>query len=861
MSGKSMDVFSLRDSIISEYRKFATSFTTIHAEDIRAEVERIYADGRFWPDPLLQINPNYKRGLSLETLIASGALEPRTAEIFRADGVPLTLYKHQEQAVVLASQGESYIVTTGTGSGKSLCFFIPIVSAVLAERRATPRRRTRAIIIYPMNALANSQLEELDKFVANVPGDPPITFDRYTGQEDSDERRRISENPPDILLTNFMMLELLMTRQDELDRRVIGNCQGLRFLVLDELHTYRGRQGADVALLVRRVREQLSTEKLQCIGTSATMASEGSARNKQEVGASVASKLFSTAVDPSHVIIEELERVTDKSKRAESVKSALGPAIDAGVPSNITDDALRNHPLAIWTETRLGITTTDANPAWHRARPLTLDEAAQELASEAGRTARACKEALRKLLLTSSLQESERTGAAGGSHRGFFAFKLHQFISGAGHAFSTFEPAGKRSITVEGQQFLPGAPEKRLYPVHFCRDCGHEYHPIRVVSEDGGRRVLARDIDDAAPIKSDDDPQVEEGDAPDGEILGFITLQAQDSDFDFADRVEDYPETWLDFDAAGNPRIKSHYRGARVLSLTIAPDGAVGKGVGAWFIPGRFRFCLRCGATHSSSARDRTRLASLSAEGRSSATTVLVSSALRWMHGKDSSLTTHTRKLLGFTDNRQDAALQSGHFNDFLFVSLIRAAFLGALDMAGDKGLRSDELGAAQQRALGFDRPAPEIRGEWLLEPSLRGFNLQEAESALRQVLSYRVWFDQRRGWRYTNPNLEQLELVDVEYLGIDDLASDEELFAAAPEVLRFASPTVRKAVYIEVFDHLRKWMAIRSQVLDPMGIEQMLQKSHSRLRTPWGFSNDEKPRRARCCGARQNQSGLDRID
>ncbi|MGK4455799.1 DEAD/DEAH box helicase, partial [Klebsiella pneumoniae] len=86
------------------------------------------------------------------------------------------------------------------------------------------------------NALANSQLEELDKFVANVAGERPVTFARYTGQEDAEERRRISENPPDILLTNFMMLELLMTRQDEIDRRVIANCAGLRFLVLDELH-------------------------------------------------------------------------------------------------------------------------------------------------------------------------------------------------------------------------------------------------------------------------------------------------------------------------------------------------------------------------------------------------------------------------------------------------------------------------------------------------------------------------------------------------------------------------------------------------------------------------------------------------
>lgn len=842
-----MDVFSLRDSIVGEYRKFATSFTTIQAEDIRAQVEAIYSEGRFWPEPLIQINPSYKRGANIETLIAGGALDPRTAEIFRADGVPLSLYKHQEQAIALASQGESYVVTTGTGSGKSLCFFIPIVSAVLAEKRENGARRTRAIIIYPMNALANSQLEELNKFIGDVQGEQPVTFDRYTGQDDSEERRRIAENPPDILLTNFMMLELLMTRQDEIDRKVIGNCAGLRFLVLDELHTYRGRQGADVALLVRRVRERLSPEKLQCIGTSATMASEGTSRNKQEVVAGVASKLFATTVDPSHVIIEELERVTSKSKRAESVRNELGPAIDAGIPSNITDDALRNHPLAIWIETRLGITTTDANPAWHRARPRTLDEAARELAEESGRKEKPCREALRTLLLVSSLRECDRTGNESASHRSFFAFKLHQFISGAGHAFATLEPPGKRSVTVEGQQFLPGDPEKRLYPVHFCRECGHEYHPVRFVSEDGERRFLARDIDDAPlPKPEADEPEGEEDESPDREVFGFLTLHARDPDFTFADRDENYPETWLDFDAAGNPRIKSNYRRVRPIEFIVASSGKVGSGSRAWFIPGRFRFCLRCGTTHSTSARDRTRLASLSAEGRSSATTVLVSSALRWMHGKDSGLLADTRKLLGFTDNRQDAALQSGHFNDFLFVSLIRAAFLGALDMAGDKGLRSDELGPAQQRALGFDRPAPELRSEWLLEPTLKGFNLQEAESALRQVLSYRVWFDQRRGWRYTNPNLEQLKLVEVEYLGIDGLASDEELFATAPDVLRRASPAVRKAVYTEIFDHLRKWMAIRSQVLDPTAIEQMLQKSHSRLRTPWGFSNDEKPRQAR---------------
>src|SRR5262249_5989555 len=162
-------------------------------------------------------------------------------------------------------------------------------NAILRERREDERPRTRAIIIYPMNALANSQLEELSKYVGNVPGEPPVTFARYTGQDDDDKRRVVAANPPDILLTNFLMLQLLMTRQEDTDRRVIANCADLRFLVLDELHTYRGRQGADVALLVRRVRERLSPTNLQCVGTSATMLSEGTLDDKSRVVASVAS--------------------------------------------------------------------------------------------------------------------------------------------------------------------------------------------------------------------------------------------------------------------------------------------------------------------------------------------------------------------------------------------------------------------------------------------------------------------------------------------------------------------------------------------------------------------------------------------
>ena len=196
-SAPALDVFALRDSVVDEYKRFATSFTTIHAPDIREQVEDIYAGNRYWPEPLIQINPSYKISTDVGTLVADGVLDPGCVDIFRANGEPLSLYEHQQQAIALAAEGESFMVTTGTGSGKSLCFFIPIVSHVLAARRTSAERRTHAIVVYPMNALANSQMDELTKFIDQVPGERPITFDRYTGQDDKSERRRIADREDD----------------------------------------------------------------------------------------------------------------------------------------------------------------------------------------------------------------------------------------------------------------------------------------------------------------------------------------------------------------------------------------------------------------------------------------------------------------------------------------------------------------------------------------------------------------------------------------------------------------------------------------------------------------------------------------
>lgn len=833
-----MDVFSLREHLIGDYSRFARSFTTIRAEDLRKGVEDAYASGRYWPEPLIHINPRYTPGRSATELAASGELHPVTAKHF-----PIELYTHQEQAIAFGASGESFVVTTGTGSGKSLCFFLPIVDAVLRAKEKDSTPRTRAIVIYPMNALANSQREELLKFLGK---DGPVTFARYTGQEDNNERQRIKNNPPDILLTNFMMLEMLMTRQDSTDSQVIRNCEGLQFLVLDELHTYRGRQGADVAMLVRRVRDRMAPQNLQCIGTSATMASGGTQEDRNRQVADVASTLFSTTISPFNVITEDLARATDPMETAESVRSRLGAAIDTGVRSGAMDAELHINPLAIWVETRLGI-NRDQGGKWFRALPRTMAEATRILAQESGRGEDVAGRALRELLLLAATPENKR-GKGTGSDKAFFAFRLHQFISGAGVVYTTLDGCGTRPVELEGQQFLPGSETKRLYPTFFCRECGQEYHPVRLRREEGGRMLLARDIDDMPKSAPQDNDTSDADEDAIGERLGFALSQDAEQPLDFKGLPEEYPETWVETTARGEVRLKRTHQHLAAEEYLVETDGRIGTGRPIWFLPGKFRYCLRCRAVHGAQGKDINRLAALSAEGRSSATTLLTTSVLAWMHGDGRNIEDDKRKLLGFTDNRQDAALQAGHFNDFTFVSLLRGATYRALDDAGATGLSDSQLGSAVRAALGFDAPiksredpAQSHRREWMQDPSAVGRDLADAEETLRFVLAYRAWYDQRRGWRYTNPNLEELGLLQAEYVELEAFCTNDALFKDAPSLLREASATVRGNVFTCLFDYMRKGLAVDAAALDPQLLSQRKDEALRLLRDPWGVGREER--------------------
>jgi Lhr-like helicase len=838
-----MDAFSLDEHLLAHYTGFARSFTRIRATEIKSKVDALYAGRRFWPEPLIQLNPHYEGGGSIQGLVGPKGLVADCAQIFRDPRITandpdksLKLRRHQEQAIGLALDGKSFVVTTGTGSGKSLCFFIPIVDTIVKAKRLGETARTRAVVVYPMNALANSQLEELKKFLVGQNHPVPVTFARYTGQESSEERERIRNNPPDILLTNFMMLELLMTRQSELDKAVIENCRGLKFIVLDELHTYRGRQGADVAMLMRRVRARVGDPDYPpiCIGTSATMASEGVEEDRNKIVAGVASRLFGTTISRDAIVTETLRRATDPNRSADQGLQDLGPAVIRaanGAPYDGKSNAeIAQDALAIWVETRLGLKEVNRKPL--RASPRSLKDAAGILSDDSAQSVDICERALKKSLLAFSLSEKGR-GYVVGDDTPLFAFKLHQFISGAGRLYSTLDIAGSRTVTFDGQIFDPDHAEKRLYATHFCRRCGQEHHPVTLVDDIGSNRFEKREIDDV-PITEDEDP---DGVA---DRWGFLMPEPVDGEFAFQGRDEDYPDLWLEETRSGELRLKSTYRKTRAELFSVRPDGSSGAGGRrAWFMPGRFKFCPACGEYHSDSTRDINRLAALSAEGRSSATTIIIAAILRWMNDPDAAIPEITRKLLAFTDNRQDAALQAGHFNDFIFVTLLRGAILAALAEVGEEGLHEDQIGQAIQRMLGFVAANMSRRSEWLVEPELKGASLLGAERALRETLTHRFWIDQRRGWRYTNPNLEQLGQIEARYLSLEDLARDDSEFEAIP-ILRTSSADERALALRALLDFMRKGLAVECDALDRLKIESLTGRMRGVIKAPW-ILDDER--------------------
>ncbi len=321
--------FNIIDSsrkISDKYKRYLKTIFDIKDPDYKSIFEKRLKESKaFEKGPFLDVTNSFYKGKSLEELINEGLISIEFRKLDKLYKIP-NLHYHQEEALRKAISGENLIVSTGTGSGKTECFLLPVINELLREKEnGTLNDGVRALIIYPMNALANDQIDRLRKTFAEY---PDITFGCYTGQTKHHDkttpyqkgaidqyielngkridnerlqkplpnerlsRDSMKKNPPHILITNYAMLEYLMLRPEDNVFFDGSKSKKWKFIVLDEAHTYTGSTGIEVSMLLRRLEAKLNNKDLQFILTSATLGDEKSNDEVIEFANKLCSKEF-----------------------------------------------------------------------------------------------------------------------------------------------------------------------------------------------------------------------------------------------------------------------------------------------------------------------------------------------------------------------------------------------------------------------------------------------------------------------------------------------------------------------------------------------------------------------------------------
>ncbi len=813
-----MKAFQIHKSVVEDYKSYLQSFTRIKDKRIKEKVEDAFKSGKFLPDPLIQFNPSYEMGESLEELSKKGLAHSDLKKIFGA----YNLHAHQAEALVKGTKPENFIVTSGTGSGKSLTYLATIFNRILQ----TDNLGTKAIIVYPMNALINSQEEEIKKYEINylkahLPGVKidevgkklddiilelksktsqrfPITYKKYTGQEDRDEKDQVKEKRPNIILTNYMMLELMMTRDsEEWLRDAIAD--GLEFLVFDELHTYRGRQGADVSMLIRRIHQHCKKD-IVCIGTSATMASEGSIEERKKTIAAVASSIFAKPFATDQIIGEKLRCCTNPNASPAN-SFILQEAIADTNPLGSDTELFRNHPLTIWLENNVAL-QRDSFENLERGKPITLQEMATRLSEDSKEGIEECSTALMRIL-----EWCERLNIEGSAKKPaetFLPFKIHQFVSQTGNVLVTLDAKESRHITLDTNLYVKeGEKEKVLFPVMFSRFTGYDFICVRKQ----GSVLIPRLPDDLPPKISRDELKADKETGKEKRVLteedfpdGYIVMPEKEEELWTAFDEDLLPSSWFNSKVRTPGKFDNYYEFRLPRKIYFDENGNFSHTeklpFEGWFIAARLLIDFTAGVVYDQKTNENTKLMRLGNEGRSTATTITSFNIIKALN--QNGIPAHNQKLLSFTDNRQDASLQAGHFNDFLMVGLLRSALYHALKDAPQNELNIDNISEYVFAKIGLKEKdyarTPSADPEW---PDAQN------EKALKDYLQLRLLYDLKRGWRYNTPNLEQCALLEITYHKLDDVAEKESLFQNLP-LFNQITPAERKEYITQILNFFR---------------------------------------------------------
>ncbi len=426
--------------------------------DFRAAIER---EGFLTREPFVSLAQPYK--------IAPALTELHEETRHRFGPIADAPYFHQAVAARRILNGDSAVVATGTGSGKTEAFLMPILDHCI---RVFQPDVVKAILVYPMNALANDQRDRIRKLLAGS----KVSFGVYTGEtkqfgarpEDAPDNERLMRaefraHPPDLLLTNYRMLEYLLLRGDG---RAIFKNHAIRFVVLDEVHTYKGALGTDVACLLRRLRAALGGTSPLFVGTLATLQSGGG--------------------DPRAGVAEFFTRLTgqptpsDAVIREETTAPEMPSQLTLPPTPKLTRDDLTSFDPLLLARKLTGFDGDTIEGCWERSAlayllldslrdPRPLSAVVEELA------ARPERQGVSRDVLDLEVQAALMVGPClGANHPLRLRPRVHRFLRGLARFWRCLNP-GCGKLLDSGVVACDACGAKAL-PLALCRTCGWDFY-------------------------------------------------------------------------------------------------------------------------------------------------------------------------------------------------------------------------------------------------------------------------------------------------------------------------------------------------------------------------------------------------
>lgn len=531
-----MNPFTLTNEIEHRYRRYLK--TTFHFKDpdLRQSFSEALDSGHLSRGPYIEATPIFQKGKNPVTLFTELLNHYPDEEFLRSIDGDRELYLHQEQAISKAFQGRNVIVATGTGSGKTEAFLYPILLHLYQEYKAgTLCPGVRALILYPMNALANDQRKRLGNICERLEQEKSpfkFSFGQYIGEtpeNENDWRRQAKEHlanrkpgelvlrnemrnkPPHILLTNYSMLEYLLIRPDDSPLFDDGRAKWWTFLVLDEAHQYRGAKGMEMGMLIRRLKQRLReggrSLPFRCIATSATLA-EG--EKDIPAVATFATDLFGEKFNDDDVLLGKTVPLSDDGKYElamddyEAISKALQNKSvenliliaqklnlnikDLSDPLHLGGEILQNDRRAL----RLRKIITDRPDEFIKVAENIFPELSQEKQQSA-------TSLLIDLLQGCNISDSKSSPTP------LLSTRYHFFLRSLEGAFISYLPDKK--IFLDRKKI----DESILFELAVCRNCGQHYlvglikngKLVEAIRDPGGEefgakffRIIENDVDD-----------------------------------------------------------------------------------------------------------------------------------------------------------------------------------------------------------------------------------------------------------------------------------------------------------------------------------------------------------------------------